>query len=442
MMVLLLQMVVATSSTVEWLAPGPEPPSWEQWVAQHRSAGFANANEAHTRRKIYAAEAAAVRAHNARAAAGLETYTQTVNKWSDRTAKEWAAAVGLQPAGPSALAQLQEQGMHNITWLPSPDQTSPTSLDWRAKGAVTEVKNQGGCGACWSFGATGTMEGAWFLAGHKLVSLSEEQLIHCSGQGCSGGNPGHAIDYVVKNRGIDSEKDYKYTAKNGKCDTGKAGKHVAAMHSVASVPQRNERQLLAAVMRQPVAVAIDAVHGGFRSYHRGIMSGKCGEKIDHSVLIVGFGVELVPPPPPPGPTVSCTKPERFIGCFDINGSTVLPRPARRDHDKLTLENCALQCDVMNLTVAGIDAGNHCNCGSVEDTDNATAHGLNRPLSECRSSNCTGNRQERCGGLDRVLTYGLNCTTTAPAPHPGPPPPPTELPYWIVRALRRSSHYYN
>ena len=90
-------------------------------------------------------------------------------------------------------------------------------MDWRAKGAVTGVKNQGACGSCWSFGATGTMEGAWKLAGHDLVSLSEQQLVDCSGEGCSGGNPGHAIQYAVNNHGIDSERDYPYTAHNGKC---------------------------------------------------------------------------------------------------------------------------------------------------------------------------------------------------------------------------------
>lgn len=67
------------------------------------------------------------------------------------------------------------------------------SLDWRVQGAVTPVKLQGVCGACWSFAATGALEGAWKLFGpnHTLESLSEQQLVDCSGKnnGCDGGNP-------------------------------------------------------------------------------------------------------------------------------------------------------------------------------------------------------------------------------------------------------------
>jgi cathepsin L len=73
----------------------------------------------------------------------------------------------------------------------------PTSWNWTAKGAVTEVKNQGQCGSCWSFSATGSLEGLHFLKTGILYSFSEQQIMDCSwtygNKGCKGGIMQHAF---------------------------------------------------------------------------------------------------------------------------------------------------------------------------------------------------------------------------------------------------------
>ena len=68
---------------------------------------------------------------------------------------------------------------------------NPAEVDWRDAGAVTDVKNQGSCGASWAMSAIGSLEGVWKLAGNPLTSLSVQQLIDCSrdydNRGCMGG---------------------------------------------------------------------------------------------------------------------------------------------------------------------------------------------------------------------------------------------------------------
>jgi len=162
------------------------------------------------------------------------------------------------------------------------------SVDWRTKGAVTPVKNQGQCGSCWAFSAVGALEGLYFQNTNKLVAFSEQNLVDCvtTDQGCGGGLMNDAFDYLATAGGIETEEDYPYKAKNQKCAFDKS-KSVKVNSGFKNVTATSEG-LKAAVAVQPVAVAIEADQLIFQFYKKGVIKRFCGANLDHGVLAVGY----------------------------------------------------------------------------------------------------------------------------------------------------------
>jgi len=177
------------------------------------------------------------------------------------------------------------------------DLTLPASVDWRTKGVVTPVKNQGQCGSCWSFSTTGSTEGAHAIKTGHLVSLSEQNLMDCStsygNQGCNGGLMDDAFQYIIANKGIDKESCYPYTAQDGNCNysTSCIG---ATLTSYKDITQGSEADLQAASATiGPISVAINAGLSSFQFYNGGVYSDpSCSgapNDLDHGVLVVGYG---------------------------------------------------------------------------------------------------------------------------------------------------------
>merc|ERR1712242_405431 len=85
----------------------------------------------------------------------------------------------------------------------------PSSIDWRDHNAVTDPKDQGDCGSCWTFSSTGAMEGAYAIKYGSLKSFSEQQLVDWvyRGNGCNGGNQFDAFEYYL-DQDVILESDY------------------------------------------------------------------------------------------------------------------------------------------------------------------------------------------------------------------------------------------
>ena len=90
----------------------------------------------------------------------------------------------------------------------------PRSFDLRSSGYVSPVKDQGNCGACWTFGTYGALEG-WLLKNvGELWDFSENHLKNCHSFDFSpcngGGNEDMSIAYLTRGSGPIAELDDPY----------------------------------------------------------------------------------------------------------------------------------------------------------------------------------------------------------------------------------------
>jgi C1A family cysteine protease len=274
-----------------------------------------------------------------------KSYTLGITANADRTFEEWRSEylTGFKPA---LTAEKKDRPIFQAPVSFTP----PDSIDWVKKGGVTEVKNQGTCGSCWTFSTVGALEGAMHVAGRKMVDLSMQHILACDkgGHACGGGSMDQAFSWVEEN-GVPSLADEPYLCqdansaqcKNMQCDAcskqtgescwfgtckkvegsvcnkaglfhhcecpddqcfsdGKCGapaKKPSLVLEVGDVVKYTdvaptENALEAAVAQQPVSVAIEADQMVFQHYTSGVLTNDaCGSNLDHGVLAVGYGVD-------------------------------------------------------------------------------------------------------------------------------------------------------
>lgn len=246
-----------------------------------------SSKEEHAKRfEIFVENFEYIKEHNSR---NGTTYTLGINHLADLRHDELGLGFKLD-LGPSKCDKFNTEYTY---------QSLPSSVDWRDKNAVTPVKDQGQCGSCWSFSATGAMEGSWSIATGDLLSLSEQQLVDCDSgfgtgnHGCNGGLMDNAFSWIEKNGGLCSEDSYPYesgtTKKPGSCETSCSIVEGSDIISFTDVPAKSDDSMMQAITQQPVSVAIQADQKDFQLYTSGVFTGSCGTQLDHGVLVVGYG---------------------------------------------------------------------------------------------------------------------------------------------------------
>ncbi|CAH1132857.1 unnamed protein product [Ceutorhynchus assimilis] len=231
--------------------------------------------------------------HNKLYSLNISTYWMDMNEFGDLTDEEFRRYYLMSPE----LYDSEEAPSDSVPYFENPGLFPlPETVDWRALAAISEVKNQGKCGACYAFTATGALEAQHYLASKRMISLSEQNILDCTcrtreykNRGCLGGRVDITFNYIIHNAGIDTEASYPYkAAKNRKCNfnTTNIG---AIMEKYVKIKRGNEKDLQAAVARVgPVAVMVDA--NGMKFYSGGLYQNpKCTDKVSHGMLVVGYG---------------------------------------------------------------------------------------------------------------------------------------------------------
>ncbi len=172
----------------------------------------------------------------------------------------------------------------------------PSRLSWAHANCDHGPRNQGSCGTCWAFATAGMLSERCCLQGHDHGWLAPQELVSCDphNQGCAGGWPSSALDYVISAKGIVHEECFPYKAANAACPSVCAdakdwtGSHVCNCQD-GYKSFRTDAELKSVIQSGPVTVTF-GVCRSFFSYEADVYKCDCGGKYlgVHTALVMGY----------------------------------------------------------------------------------------------------------------------------------------------------------
>lgn len=257
--------------------------NWEEWKEQYRPP-YENKLEEIDRHSIWLKNKDNIIVHNKK----RESYTMGLNQFSDLTLEEFKKRFNYK----------HTTSNNNIYF---PKKIAPVAaIDWRMKGAVTAIKDQGNCGSCYSFSAISALESMWQIYNGTLYSLSEQQLVDCSeregNEGCNGGRAQQAFEYTQQ-CGSCTEDSYYYIGFQSKC-FAKDCKSVIKIMGYSNIIGDDVESIMETVLNEhPISVVVNGANDIWKNYKSGVISDlSCFDGVlNHAVSIVGYNRSTDPP---------------------------------------------------------------------------------------------------------------------------------------------------
>jgi len=225
--------------------------------------------------------------------ANEHSYTLGMNDFGDLTRKEFQ-----EMYSSGYMEETRDNSRRQMTGSTSSQESEigqdlPEALDWEEKGLTTQVKSQGGCGACYIFSTLAAVESRCAIKNWPLQDLSVQSALDClDDQSCVKGFQSHVYKYGISNHGFDPEDAYNdYSGNIEECHDDDDAIHVDALVDWGDIDTHDEEDIKMELQNGPVSTAICTTSMDWQFLDDGVVQGKSCDTLTHGVTIVGYGYD-------------------------------------------------------------------------------------------------------------------------------------------------------